>query len=96
MQPVDDCFTSLEDGRKSCSECMETAVMHTKGCQPLYREILKFYRNLGMSVDQEIPMLLVERAALNNAREVEKDVSYHIHWDSVVYWSTKELQSFSI
>lgn len=56
---------------------MDSAVMTTKNCQPLYRDILKFYRvNLGMPIEQEVPMLLVEREALNNAREVEKDVSH--------------------
>jgi len=41
----------------------------------LYREILKFYKvNLAMEIDQEIPMLLVERSALNAAREGEKEV----------------------
>lgn len=49
--------------------------MDTRDCQPLYRDILKFYKNLSMPVDQEIPMLLVAREALNNAREAEKDVS---------------------
>jgi hypothetical protein len=70
-------YTSLGDGRKSCSECLESNVMHTRDCQPLYREILKFYKTLNMPIEQEIPMLLVERPALNNAREVEKDE--HIH-----------------
>lgn len=65
----------MGDGRKVCSECMETNVMDTRDCQPLYRDILKFYKNLSMPVDQEIPMLLVAREALNNAREAEKDVS---------------------
>lgn len=51
--------------------------MDTKDCQPLFKEILKFYKNLGMNIEQQIPMLLVEREALNNAREVEKDVSCH-------------------
>lgn len=76
LQPVDQRYKSLGDGRKVCSECMESAIMTTKNCQPLYRDILKYYRvNLGMPIDQEVPMLLVEREALNNAREVEKDVS---------------------
>lgn len=58
-----------------CEDCMESNVMDTRGCQPLYREILKFYKGLGMPIEQEIPMLLVKRAALNHAREAEKDVS---------------------
>jgi hypothetical protein len=46
-------------------------------CQPLYREILKFYKSMGMPIAQEVPMLLVERTALNNARELEKDGHTH-------------------
>jgi hypothetical protein len=37
--------------------------MDTKDCQPLFKEILKFYKNLGMNIEQQIPMLLVEREA---------------------------------
>ena len=72
---MDEQYTSLGDGRKVCSECMETNIMNTQECQPFYRDILKFYKTQGMSIDQEIPMLLVARDALNNAREAEKDVS---------------------
>lgn len=48
--------------------------MDTKECQPLYYNVLKFYKHLGMNIEQEIPMLLVERQALNAAREGERDV----------------------
>lgn len=75
VQPVDQRYRRLPDGRKVCSECMDSAVMTTKDCQPLYRDVLKFYRNLGMPIEQEISMLLVEREALNHAREVEEGVS---------------------
>ena len=67
-------YPALDDGRKLCLECLETAVVDTKECQPLYREILKFYKHVGMMIDQEIPMLLVARDALNEAREGEKEV----------------------
>jgi hypothetical protein len=74
-QPAGIQYEKLEDGRRLCSECQESAVMDTKGCQSLFREILKFYKHLGMPITQEIPMLLVERSALNSALYVEKDVS---------------------
>jgi len=77
IEPTHSKYIALEDGRRLCSECNETAVMDTKDCQPLFKEILKFYKNLGMNIEQQIPMLLVEREALNNAREVEKDE--HVH-----------------
>ena len=67
-------YATWDDGRKLCLECLETAVIDTKEAQPLYRDILKFYKNIGMMIDQEIPMLLVERSALNEAREGEKEV----------------------
>lgn len=74
LQTHDEQYVPLADGRKLCLECLETAVFDTKECQPLYREILKFYKNVGMMIDQEVPMLLVERSALNDAREGEKEV----------------------
>lgn len=73
VETHDEQYVPLADGRKLCLECLETAVFDTKECQPLYREILKFYKNVGMMIDQEVPMLLVERSALNDAREGEKE-----------------------
>lgn len=49
--------------------------MDTHECQPLYLEILEFYEGLNMKVEQQIPMLLVERQALNEAMEGEKNVT---------------------
>ncbi|KAG0617179.1 hypothetical protein M758_5G170200 [Ceratodon purpureus] len=70
-------YEALEDGRKVCLDCLDSIVVDTKDCQPLYREILKFYKNMGMSIEQEIPMLLVARSALNAARDGEKDGHTH-------------------
>lgn len=75
VQPVDQRYQSLPDGRRVCSECLESAMMATKDCQPLYRDIIRFYSDMGMRIEQEIPMLLVEREALNHARESEEGVS---------------------
>lgn len=66
---------TLADDRKVCLECFDTIVVDTAACQPLYREIMKYYDSIGMPIEQEIPMLLVARSALNAARDVEKDVS---------------------
>lgn len=53
--------------------------MDTHECQPLYLEILEFYEGLNMKVEQQIPMLLVERQALNEAMEGEKNVTLKIN-----------------
>ncbi|KAL6581008.1 hypothetical protein OROMI_006931 [Orobanche minor] len=65
-------YISLGDGRRICLECMESAIMDTGDCQPLYHSIRDFYEGMNMRIDQQIPMLLVERHALNEAIEGEK------------------------
>jgi Protein DA1 len=48
--------------------------MDTAECQPLYLDIREFYEGLNMKIYQQIPLLLVEREALNEALEGEKTV----------------------
>ncbi|KAD7480126.1 hypothetical protein R6Q59_008952 [Mikania micrantha] len=65
-------YISLGDGRSLCLECMESAIMDTGDCQPLYHTIRDYYEGMNMRLDQQIPMLLVERQALNEAIVGEK------------------------
>lgn len=74
MQPRDSSYLLLDDGRKLCLECLDSAIMDTHECQPLYLEIQEFYEGLNMKVEQQVPMLLVERQALNEAMVGEKNV----------------------
>ncbi|XP_022772798.1 protein DA1-like isoform X2 [Durio zibethinus] len=69
---------ALNDGRKLCLECLDSAIMDTKQCHPLYQDIQEFYEGLNMKVEQQVPLLLVERQALNEAREGEKNSHYHM------------------
>ncbi|KAJ6675715.1 PROTEIN DA1-LIKE [Salix viminalis] len=78
MEPRDTGYISLDDGRKLCLECLDSAVLDTKECQPLYLDIQEFYERLNMKVEQYVPLLLVERQALNEARVGEKNGHYHI------------------
>lgn len=75
LQPRETRYLLLDDGRKLCLECLDSAIMDTNECQPLYLEIREFYEGLNMKVEQQIPLLLVERQALNEAMEGEKNVS---------------------
>ncbi|KAG8062780.1 hypothetical protein GUJ93_ZPchr0003g16656 [Zizania palustris] len=77
MEPKDSKYITLDDGRKLCLECLNTAVMDTNECQPLYIDIQEFYEGLNMKVEQQIPLLLVERQALNEAMETEK-IGHHL------------------
>lgn len=65
-------YVSLGDGRSLCLECMESSIMDTGDCQPLYHAIRDYYEGMNMKLDQQIPMLLVERQALNEAIVGEK------------------------
>ncbi|KAK6939522.1 Zinc finger, LIM-type [Dillenia turbinata] len=78
MEPRDLNYVSLNDGRKLCLECLDSAVMDTNECQPLYLEIQEFYEALNMKIEQQVPLLLVERQALNEAMEGEKNGHYHM------------------
>lgn len=73
-QPREAQYVSLDDGRKLCLECLDSAIMDTNECHPLHLDILEFYEGLNMKVKQQIPLLLVERQALNVAMEGEKNV----------------------
>uniref|UniRef100_A0A1J3DV05 Protein DA1 n=1 Tax=Noccaea caerulescens TaxID=107243 RepID=A0A1J3DV05_NOCCA len=78
MEPRSTTYVALSDGRKLCLECLDSAVMDNSQCQPLYLQIQEFYEGLNMKVEQEVPLLLVERQALNEAREGEKNGHYHM------------------
>ncbi|GAB2299712.1 Protein DA1- 2 [Dionaea muscipula] len=71
-------YISLGDGRSLCLECMESAIMDTGDCQPLYHAIRDYYEGMNMKLDQQIPMLLVERQALNEAIVSEKNGYHHM------------------
>ncbi|KAJ9703342.1 hypothetical protein PVL29_004937 [Vitis rotundifolia] len=78
MEARDTRYLSLDDGRKLCLECLDSAIMETLECQPLYLEIQEFYEGLNMKVEQQVPLLLVERQALNEAMEGEKNGHHHL------------------
>ncbi|KAK4794626.1 hypothetical protein SAY86_012620 [Trapa natans] len=78
MEPRYTKYVTLGDGRELCLECLDSAIMDTDECQPLYRDIQQFYENLDMKIDQSIPLLLVERHALNEARQGEKNSHHHM------------------
>lgn len=74
MKSWDVRYYTLDDGRSLCLECMETAITDTGECQPLYHAIRDYYEGMYMKLDQQIPMLLVQREALNDAIVGEKNV----------------------
>lgn len=74
LKPRDMKYITLDDGRKLCLECLDSAIMDTNECQPLFQFIKEFYEGLNMKIEQQIPLLLVERQALNEAMESERNV----------------------
>ncbi|GJY58723.1 DA1-related 2-like protein [Tanacetum coccineum] len=78
LESVNVRYISLGDGRSLCLECMESAIMDTGDCQPLYHAIRDYYEGMNMRLDQQIPMLLVERHALNDAIVGERTGFHHL------------------
>ncbi|KAL8143589.1 hypothetical protein V2J09_016621 [Rumex salicifolius] len=78
MEPRNTQYLFLGDGRRLCLKCLDSAIMDTHECQPLYLEIQEFYEGLNMKVEQQVPLLLVERQALNEAMEGEKNGHHHL------------------
>ncbi|PWA80487.1 DA1 [Artemisia annua] len=78
MEPRETSYAALNDGRKLCLECLDSSIMDTSECQPLYRDIQAFYESINMKVEQIIPLLLVERQALNEAMDGERNGHYHM------------------
>ncbi|KAI8548764.1 hypothetical protein RHMOL_Rhmol07G0299000 [Rhododendron molle] len=78
LEPRDTQYAALDDGRKLCLECLDSAIMDTNECQPLYLDIQVFYEGLNMKVEQQVPLLLVERQALNVAMDGEKRGHHHM------------------
>ncbi|KAG5512627.1 hypothetical protein RHGRI_038917 [Rhododendron griersonianum] len=60
------------------SSVLSVWTMDTNQCQPLYLDIQEFYERLNMKVEQQVPLLLVERQALNEARDGEKSGHHHM------------------
>lgn len=78
MEPRDTKYVGLDDGRKLCLECLDSSIIDSNECQPLYLDIQEFYEGLNMKVTQQVPLLLVERHALNEAMDGEKNGHYHM------------------
>ncbi|CAN7078491.1 unnamed protein product [Brassica oleracea var. botrytis] len=79
LEPRETNFVELDDGRRLCLECMDSAVMDTYEVQPLHFEIREFFEGLNMKIEREFPFLLVEKQALNKAEEEEKiDYQYEV------------------
>ncbi|KAI3460284.1 hypothetical protein Pfo_016947 [Paulownia fortunei] len=78
MESWDARFAALNDGRKLCLECLDSAIMDTKECQPLFLDIQEFFKGLNMKVTQQVPLLLVEKQALNEAMGGERHGHHHM------------------
>ncbi|GER42650.1 hypothetical protein STAS_19451 [Striga asiatica] len=78
METWDAKFAILNDGRKLCLECLDSAIMDTNECQLLFYEIQDFFKELNMKVNQKVPLLLVEKQALNAAIGEERHGHHHM------------------
>ncbi|KAG6406395.1 hypothetical protein SASPL_133995 [Salvia splendens] len=77
-ESAEEIYAALNDGRKLCSECLDSAIMDIRQCQPLFYDIHEFFKGLNMKLTQEVPIYLVEKQALNQAMGAEQHGHYHM------------------
>ncbi|CAI5526946.1 unnamed protein product [Closterium sp. Naga37s-1] len=70
-------FIDLPDGRHLCLDCVDSAVLDSADCRPLFSSVSDFFAQLGMPVRQHIPVLAVEQQALNDAQRAEREGHEH-------------------
>jgi Protein DA1 len=58
-------FARLADGRAICLACLATLVPDTDAAQPIYRDVLSFFRAQCIPHQEVPPLMLVEFSALN-------------------------------
>ncbi|KAI4386727.1 hypothetical protein MLD38_004635 [Melastoma candidum] len=61
----------LNDDRRICSECLDTAVMNAEDCYQIYLEVKEYYKSIDMEVQETIPVRLVDRFEMENSHKKE-------------------------
>eukprot|EP00798_Chlamydomonas_sp_ICE-L_P014317 gene14317-20301_t len=74
---------SAAEGHDLCLLCTSSVVIDTKDAQPLYQEVIAFYRDMGMPLPTIPPLLLVDGKTLHEfsgkeGRESEGGPVFHI------------------
>ncbi|KAG6408737.1 hypothetical protein SASPL_131758 [Salvia splendens] len=77
-ESAEEIYAALNDGRKLCLECLDSAIMDIRQCQPLFYDIHEFFKGLKMKLTQKVPIYLVEKQALNQAMGGEQHGHYHM------------------
>lgn len=67
LQPRNQWWPELDDGRALCLQCLDTVVADTAAAQPLYDDVLNFFDIHGMPLPVRPPLILVDDSALNEA-----------------------------
>ncbi|GMH17898.1 hypothetical protein Nepgr_019739 [Nepenthes gracilis] len=78
METRDTPYFRLDDDRKLCLEGLDSSIMDTNECQPLSLDNQEFNTGLHIKIDQQIPLLLVERQVLNEAMDRENNGHHHL------------------
>ncbi|XP_071706314.1 protein DA1-related 1-like [Rutidosis leptorrhynchoides] len=69
-------YVALEDGRKECLKCLDSAVLDATGFKPIFHNIQRFFEGLDMKVEQNFPLLLVNKQELDR---VYREIYGHNH-----------------
>eukprot|EP00878_Enallax_costatus_P028415 GHUV01030692.1.p1 GENE.GHUV01030692.1~~GHUV01030692.1.p1 ORF type:complete len:380 (+),score=79.94 GHUV01030692.1:399-1538(+) len=71
LQPQQEEWVGLQDGRQLCLQCLDHLIIDTKEAQPLYNDILNYYSSMSMPHPYKAPLLLVEGPVLDEYADKE-------------------------
>ena len=66
-----------EEGRWLCLACVGTAVMDSRDAAPLYRDVMAFYRRMGMPFPDTVPLHVVDSGSMRACLAGESGASFH-------------------
>ncbi|KAL6289557.1 hypothetical protein ACE6H2_007067 [Prunus campanulata] len=65
-------YVNFENNRKLCSDCYSIAILNPSNCNRLVEKMHKFYKELDLEVDKNIPILLIDEDEMERIQPLEK------------------------
>ncbi|KAH9695942.1 protein da1-related 1 [Citrus sinensis] len=80
-------YFDLGDGRTICGDCYSTSIKCTQQIEPLLNNVLQFFKEKGMEIQEQVPVFLVTRMEMS--RHTSQGTSLgHVHPNATIFGLT--------
>ncbi|KAK9176941.1 hypothetical protein WN944_028960 [Citrus x changshan-huyou] len=88
-------YFDLSDGRTICPDCYSTSIKCTQQIEPLLNNVLQFFKEKGMEIEERIPVFLVTRMEMS--RHTSQGTSLgNVHPNATIFGLTHVLPYGSV